>query len=95
MSTLYEYEIKSRNPKLPHDSVTRIRATSISEAKNKFKSLQPEYKIISCVKLGEVYDPRKPPKSSSKEKDEGGSSITAALIGAAVTGLVGLLLKNK
>lgn len=95
MSNLYRFQIKSRNPKWSHDSMTTVQAHSILEAKNKFKSMNPEHKIISCVKMGEVFDPRKASSTDKKSDKEESSSLVGALIGAAITAGIGLFLKNK
>lgn len=68
---------------------TNTVARNVNEAKNKFKQLWPEAKILSCVRNEETFDSKIKNKKPSESNQD--SSLGSVLLGAAVTVGVGLL----
>lgn len=72
-------------------------ATSILDAKNRFRATHPYAKIVSCVKGSETYVARANPPNTQKSgkqkktQQEENSSLGSMLLGAAVTAGVGFL----
>lgn len=99
MSILYRFDIDYLDTRYNQRGRGAVSATSILDAKNRFKSSHPTCKIIACVKGAEITSSKNITKlgSSSKKSDEkeNSSSLTNTLIGAAVGVGIGWLLKKK
>ncbi|OOF57290.1 hypothetical protein [Rodentibacter myodis] len=91
MAQEYYFQIISKLPQASHNSVTRITATGILDAKNKFKALQPTAKIISCVKQGEYHRVKMPQNESSSI----GGTLLTGLLAVAGTALAAKFLGDK
>lgn len=77
----YYFQVIGKKP--DKDNATyrsRIKATGVYEAKNKYKALYPEHKIISCVRQQEC---------EPVETKQAGFSLGGSLLGLAAAAAVG------
>lgn len=99
MNKQYHFTIDYLDTRYNQRGRGAVAATSILDAKNRFKSLNPTYKIIACVRGSEITSQKNTIKSglshkNTKEK-ENSSSLTNTLISAAVGVGIGWFLKKK
>ncbi|MEG9533700.1 hypothetical protein [Mannheimia indoligenes] len=99
MSKQYHFDIDYIDTRYNQKGRGAVAATSILDAKNRFKSSHPTCKVIACVRGSEITSLRnaiKPEQSRKKaDKKEDSPSLTSSLIGAVVGVGIGWLLKKK
>lgn len=99
MSKQYRFDIDYIDTRYNQKGRGALVATSILDAKNRFKASHPTCKVIACVRRDEVVSSRNVGKQElsrkkSNEKEDS-SSLANSLIGAAVGVGIGWLLKKK
>lgn len=99
MSKQYHFDIDYIDTRYNQKGRGALVATSILDAKNRFKSSHPTCKVIACVRRDEVVSPKnvvkQEPARKKADERENSSSLKSSLIGAAVGVGIGWLLKKK
>ncbi|QLB19914.1 hypothetical protein [Mannheimia granulomatis] len=99
MSKQYHFDIDYLDTRYNQRGRGAVTATSILDAKNRFKSSHPTCKILACVRGAEITSSKNAIKQElsrkKADKKEDSSSLTSSLIGAAVGVGISWLLKKK
>lgn len=88
MEKEYEFEVTYNNGKTNIKQKIFSEGVSILQAKNKFKSLFPNYKIIACVRKGETQ--RSIQKRAREENLKNNSNNTETAISGKVIAGIGI-----
>jgi hypothetical protein len=83
MEKEYEFEVTYNNGKTNMKQKIFSEGVSILQAKNKFKSLFPNYKIIACVRKGETQ--RSIQKRAREENND--NNAETAISGKVIAGI--------
>lgn len=99
MEKEYEFEITYSNGTTTMRQRVFSEGASILQAKNKFKSMFPNYKIIACVRKGEtqrsIQKRAREEKLKNNKDNYGVIGNTLAGIGIAAIGAIGAVFLNK
>lgn len=99
MSKQYHFDIDYIDTRYNQRGRGAVAATSILDAKNRFKSSHPNCKVIACVRRYEIASSKntvkqEPSRKKANEREDS-SSLKNSLIGTAIGVGIGWLLKKK